>query len=143
MDLLNFTFSDDHIGVHHAEGYFDLHNNFTFERYGRHGDAAQLRWRKAIGPWVPDALPRVFTISIAGVTYFDVRGSLSDCLDEFGFFDNKTLGKVDYNGTTWAAAGHDVLVLRFVGGGELAMQGQSASASSEEEAAAGGRSTER
>jgi hypothetical protein len=132
MNLLNFTFSDDHIGVEYRGRYLDLHNNFNFVRYARDGAAVQLHWRKTNGDWVPDPLPRTFTIAIAGVTYFDVRGALSDCLDEFGFFDNDTLGKVDYNGTTWAAAGHDVLVLRFVGGGEVAMQGQSATASSDE-----------
>lgn len=132
MDLLNFTFSDDLIGVDYRERYLDLHNNFDFVRYTKDGDAVQLHWRKANGNWVPDALPRTFRIAIAGVTYFDARGALSDCLDEFGFFDNDTLGKVDYNGTAWAAGGHDVLVLRFVGGGEIVVQGQSATASSDE-----------
>ena len=81
---------------------------------------------------MPDGSPRTFRITIAGVTYFDVRGDLSDGLDEFGFFDNDTLGKVDYQGTMWAKDGHDLLVLRFVGGGEIAVQGQSARASGDE-----------
>ena len=132
MKLLNFTFSSDLIGVDYGERYFDLHNNFDFVRYVREGDALQLHWRKTKGAWVPDALPRDFRLAIGGVCYFEVRGDLSDCLDELGFFDNDTLGKVDYNGTAWAADGHEVLVLRFVGGGEIAVQGRSVTASSEE-----------
>ncbi len=132
MNLLNFTFSDDRIGIHFRERYLDLHNNFDFVRYTRDGDAVQLHWKKTNGDWVPDPLPRTFSITISGVTYFAVRGNLSDCLNELGFFDNDTLGNVDYNGTTRPTDGQDVLVLRFVGGGEVAMQGQSATASSDE-----------
>jgi hypothetical protein len=133
MILSNFAFSPDHIGVNYGERYFDLHNNFDFVRYAKQqDDEVLLLWRRAIGDWVPEWLPQTFTIAIAGVTYFDVRGRPSDALDEFGFFDSDTLGKVDYQGTTWAQDGHDLLVLRFVGGGELALRGKTASASSGE-----------
>ena len=133
MILSNFTFSSDHIGVNYGTRYLDLHNNFDFVRYAKQQDSEViLFWRRTIGDWVPKALPRAFVITIAGVTYFDVRGTPSDALNEFGFFDNDTLGKVDYQGTTWAEDGHDLLVLRFIGDGELALRGKTATASSGE-----------
>src|SRR5262245_34835649 len=99
MILSNFAFSPDHIGVNYGERYLDLHNNFDFVRYARRQDGeVLLLWRRAIGDSVPESLPRTFTIAVAGVTYFDVRGNPSDALDEFGFFDNDTLGKVDHQG---------------------------------------------
>lgn len=133
MKLLNFTFSDDNIGVDYGGRYLDLHNDYDFVRYARVVDAVHLHWRKRNGAWMADDLPGALTIAVAGVTYFEPRGALSDCLEEFGFFENDTLGKVDYNGTTRAASGHEVLVLRFVGGGEIAMQGRSASAVTNDE----------
>ena len=122
MILSNFTFSPDHIGVNYGERKLDLHNNFDFVRYAKQDDVVVILWRRTIGDWVPEWLPQTFTILVAGVTYFDVRGNPSDALDEFGFFDNDTLGKVDYQGATCPEDGCDLLVLRFVGGGELALR---------------------
>jgi hypothetical protein len=132
MILSNFAFSPDHIGVDYGARYLDLHNNFDFVRYTRHDDEVSLLWHRSVGHWVPEDSPQSFRIAIAGLVHFEVRGDLSDTLDEFGFFDDGTLGRVDYHGTTWAKEGHALLVLRFVGGGELVAQGKSASASTDE-----------
>ena len=131
MHLLNFAFSRDHIGVDYGERYLDLHNDFDFARQSKVSDELELEWVRSRISRVR-ASPSTFRITVAGVSYFEVRGKLSETLDEFGVFDNDTLGKVDYQGTTRAQDGYDLLVLRFVGGGELVVQGKTASASSDE-----------
>jgi hypothetical protein len=129
MDLSNFTFTQDNIGIEQSGQYLDLHNNFDLIDSTRQGDEVSFIWQRTNEPWVAPSLPQFLKISIVGVDYYEVRGTLSNHLDEIGFFPAETLGKVDYNGTCSPTQSNDILVLRFVGGSAIAVRGRSATVS--------------
>ena len=126
MELTEFEFAGDHVGLQAAGLYIDLHNNYLFRSHDHSGDRLRMFWTRLDEHWVGADQPNTVELTILGVSYLEIRGELSDCLNEIGFFDAGTLGKVDYNGLTSPTQDYDVLVFRFCGGGEIAVRGQSA-----------------
>ncbi len=126
MELIDFEFAADRIGLLAAGLYIDLHNNYEFRSKNFDGQRLSMLWRRLNEPWTGPDQPKNIVLEIHGVAYCEVRGELSDSLDEIGFFDNESLGKVDYNGNTFPASGSEVLVFRFIGGGEIAVRGKAA-----------------
>jgi hypothetical protein len=127
MRLVGFSFSNDRVGIQTSGRYFDLHNNYLLRSHDRNGSQLRLFWSRLNEHWVAADQPETIVLEILGVSYFEVRGEPSDDLDEIGFFDSSTFGKVDYNGRSSPTPTCDVLVFRFIGGGEIAVRGQSVS----------------
>lgn len=126
MKLNNFALSKDLIGIDFDENYFDLHNCFDFEGIEKSDETVELKWRRNSGECVPADLPSKIRITILGVSYLDVRGEPSDAISEFGFFENSSLGRVDYNGAHMPSEGIEVLVIRFENGAEIALMANQA-----------------
>jgi len=126
MNLRNFSISDDLVGLKFDGRYLDLHNNFDFTECEEGEGVITLAWKRVDEPKVPEGLPCIVMISFRDVTYFDQRGKLSDTIDELGFFENSTLGRVEYNGAREPATGCEVLVFRYANGSELAIMAKSA-----------------
>lgn len=125
MKLQNFKFNKDLISVDIGGTYIDLHNNYDFVSVVNKSNQVELHWKKAIGEWVYEGLPESVIFKIVGVSYFEFRGTVESILglEEFGFFLNTTLGKVEYNGLNQPTLNSNVLVIRFVGGAEVAIIG--------------------
>ncbi len=125
MKLTGFSLNQDSISLDVNGQYLDVHNNYDFCGFTKDKDVVELKWRLSVGDWVPSNIPNELVIRIEGVTYFESRGDLLSIagLDEMGFFENSTQGKVDYNGSNKPQANASVLVFRFVGGAELAVLG--------------------
>jgi hypothetical protein len=128
MILSNFTLTPDNIGVEFEGNYFDLHNNYEFMGYEKRDGDVRLHWRRTKGDWVSASLPISFELLIRGIKFWEVRGEPSDALDEIGYFPDDTLGKVDYNPNHQPSDGAALLLLRFVGGGEIALSAHSTDA---------------
>lgn len=126
MQLENFAFADDLIGIECGSQYWDLHNNFTFSDYQNVDGVLRLIWKRCSGAWVPADLPETVSLKITGVSKFEVRGEPGEGFDEFGFFPSETSGNVDHNGSSSPSEGSDVLVFRFDDGSEIAIQGTNA-----------------
>jgi len=129
MKLVNFTVNRDLIALEVDGEYLDLHNNYDFVGCVHTPCEAELKWAATEGDWVPSTIPRHLIIKIEGISYYEERGSIAGVttLEEFGFFESSTLGKVEYSGSNWPKMGADLLLFRFVGGAELAVIGERAS----------------
>lgn len=124
MEVMNFTFTDDHIGLVFNQTYLDLHNCFDFVECSEKGDQVELRWRRTESEWVSSELPASFSMIISEVSYFEEKGIRSHTIEELGFFENDTLGRAEYNPAADSANGRDVLVVRFSSGGEVVAIGK-------------------
>jgi len=122
----NFTLNPDNIGVEFEGQYLDLHNNYDFLGYEQRDGDVRLLWRRTEGDWVSTSSPANFELLIRGIKFWQVRGEPSDTLAEIGYLPDETLGKVDYNPFHQPSDGAELLLLRFVGGGEIALSGHSA-----------------
>ena len=129
MKLANFSLNKDLIALEAGSQYLDLHNNYDFIGCVQNSSSAELEWVVAKGDWVPSTIPGRLVIKIEGVSYFEKRGDFTGVkeLDELGFFENSTKGKVEYTGSNIPQEGADLLLFRFVGGAELAVIGEMAS----------------
>ena len=125
MELANFSLNKDLIGVEVGGIYLDLHNNFDFAGYSKSGSTVKIKLTLTTGDWVPADIPAELMLRFEDVSYFEARGNLDIAtgIDEIGFFENSTQGKVDYNGANNPTKGASLLVFRFIGGGELAVSG--------------------
>ncbi len=130
MRLENFTIAEDLIGVDYSGQYLDLHNSYKLNRFSHRETYARFEWERLDAERVSDTMPHelLLRLEVTDVTYFDVRGQLSDHIEEMGFFENDTLGHVEYSGANTPEPGREVLVFRFVSGGEIAVMGRGASA---------------
>jgi hypothetical protein len=128
MDLANFSLNKDLIGIDVGRIYLDLHNNFDFGGYSKSGTTVEIKLIVTTGDWVPADTPAELLLRFEDVSYFETRGNLDDgtSIDEMGFFENSTQGKVDYNGANKPLQGANLLVFRFIGGGEIAVSGEKA-----------------
>ena len=126
MKLENFEFSKNLIALEVSGQHIDLHNLYELTAHEYSGSTLTLNWRKTNEVDVPQRLPNWVRLVVSDVEYFDIRGKPTDGLDEFGFFPNDTLGKVEYNGIHHPESGTEVLVFRFCGGGDIAVIGGSA-----------------
>lgn len=129
MELVNFTLNKDLIALEIDEQYLDLHNNYDFKGCVQNSSTAELKWVVAKGDWVPSSIPESLTIKIEDISYYEKRGAFTGVtdLDELGFFENSTEGKVEYNGSNTPQEGANLLLFRFIGGAELAVIGEKAS----------------
>lgn len=125
MKLQNFAFATDLIGINYGDSYLDLHNNYDFLTHEQVGEKLRLTWHRVNGDWVSPSLPASLAIEADGVSYLEVRGELSHTLEELGFFNDDTLGQVQYNGLDHPEEACSILVLRFAGGGEIALKATS------------------
>ncbi len=128
MRLGNFAISKDLIGIDIADEYYDLHNCFDYMGIEKTDETVELKWTRNSGEWVPDDLPHRLRIIFTDVSYLDVRGEPTDTISEFGFFENSSLGKVDYNGARMPSEGNEILVIRFENGAEIALKANLAEA---------------
>ncbi len=128
MELANFSLNKDLIGIDVGRIYLDLHNNFAFGGYSKSGTTVEIKLTVTSGDWVPADTPAELLLRFEDVSYFETRGNLDDAtsIDEMGFFENSTQGKVEYNGANKPSQGANLLVFRFIGGGELAVSGKKA-----------------
>jgi len=129
MKLKNFVLSKDLIGIEIGGDYFDFHNCFDYEGLEKTDEIVKLKWKRNKGEWVPADHPHQIRITVAGVRYLDIRGEPSDTIAEFGFFENSSLGMVDYNGAQMPSEGNEVFVIRFENGAEIALMASEAVAS--------------
>ena len=129
MELVNFTLNKDLIALEVDGKYLDLHNNYDFKGFIQDSSAIEIKWAIAKGDWVPSNIPSQLTLKIEDISYFEQRGDLSGVKDieELGFFENSTLGKVEYNGSCEPQENADLLLFRFIGGAEIAVIGKEAS----------------
>ena len=129
MELVNFTLNKDLIALEVDGKYLDLHNNYDFQGFIQDSSAIKIKWAIAKGDWVPSNIPSQLTLKIEDISYFEQRGDLSGVKDieELGFYENSSLGKVVYNGSNKPQDGSSLLLLRFVGGSEIAVIGKQAS----------------
>jgi hypothetical protein len=129
MKLTNFKISHDLIAIETDEKYLDLHNCYDFKshNFNQKNRCLKLQWVVNKGEWVPANYPQNLFLIFEGVTYFECREDENptpeeqDTLDELGFFQNETLGKVEYNGEESPQKGSELLLLRFLGGVEIAV----------------------
>ena len=126
MKIDNFAFTKDLIGIELDGKYIDLHNNFDFVSFLRESDAISLNWRRLREDWVPESTPAWIRMKFESTSYVDFRGTPSEDLMEFGFFENESLGKVEYNGIPMPRPGFEVFLVRFENGAEIAIRALSA-----------------
>ncbi len=128
MKLANFTLNEDLVGLDINGLYLDIHNNYTFNGCTKNENIVELKWGLSKGDWVPHNIPNKLLIKIEEVTYFDKRGNISDFaeLDEMGFFENSSQGKVNYSGSFVPEENASLFVFRFIGGAEIAILGAKA-----------------
>jgi len=128
MKLTNFKINEDLIALELKEIYLDLHNNYNFQACHQTSNEIDLSWSCVKGDWIPPEIPNKIIIRIEHFSYIDLRGNVSGStnLDEIGFFENSTLGKVEYNGSNIPTKGHNLLLFRFIGGAEIAVIGEQA-----------------
>ena len=69
---------------------------------------------------MPESSPNQVRVVLESLLYFERRGVPSDTVMEFGFFQNESLGKVEYDGCQSPSPGCELLLVRFENGAELA-----------------------
>ena len=128
MKLVNFALNKDLIALEVDGKYLDLHNNYDFIGCTQDSSAVEIKWASAKGGWVSSIISSQLILKIEGISYFEQRGDFSGVtdLEELGFFENSTKGKVEYNGSNEPQEGADLLLFRFVGGAEIAVIGKEA-----------------
>ena len=127
MILVNFEFMPDNIGLLVGNVYLDLHNNYDFAQVVEREGSISFVWRRAKGTWVPEQSPSSVHLTLEAVSFAEHKGTPSSEFMEYGFFNNDTVGPVEYNGTHVPVIGHELFVARFENKSEVAVMAGRAS----------------
>ena len=121
MILTNYTINRDLVSIEVEQLYLDLHNNYDYAGTIEKSNTVEVMFKLTEGDWVSAGQPLIITLKFNEVSYFDERGTASRDVDELGFHVNSTLGKVNYQGSNHPKQDANTLVIRFIGGSELAV----------------------
>ena len=103
MKLVGFSIAKDSIALERGSDYFDLHNNFDFQRliYDLAQRTLELRWVRGAGDWVKATDPAELRLTFSGVYLFkaherdaEIPFTEDDCLDSVGFIWDNLLSEM-------------------------------------------------
>jgi hypothetical protein len=127
MNLRNFQFAEEHIGIDVGGIYIDLHNNYDFVELSEDPGKVCLLWKRLDERRVAAGSPETVLLTFDRASVVAKRGKPSRDIMEFGFFENEL--DVPYQGLHAPAPGVEVFVVRFESGAEIAVRAESAGAS--------------
>lgn len=127
MNLRNFQFGEDHIGIDVGGVYVDLHNNYDFVELSEDAGKVCFLWKGLDEYWVAAVSPKMVRLTFDGASVIAKRGTPSRDIMEFGFFESEL--DVPYQGLHAPVPGFEVFVVRFENGAEIAVRAESAAAS--------------
>lgn len=127
MNLRNFQFGKDHVGIDVGGIYVDLHNNYDFIGLSEDSGEVCFSWKRLDEFWVEAGSPKIVRLTFDRALVVAKRGTPSRELMEFGFFDSEL--DVPYQGLHAPAPGVEVFIVRFENGAEIAVRAENATAS--------------